>query len=228
MPILIALLAGYALKVSPTSSLTFEHDLGYIGACETASVLTYCGGIIKHEVPAYVARQSQILEFFIEKRVNGIHGDGMCKESVKRALCKQRFPVCFQSENRLTVETDNNCEQVIQKNCDSESDSLLLKGLCSNYSSVLYEESCRTLSDHLFRTDQVMAVCNLPDEIKLTDWMFHLILQIEAQSEHLGAVKHYPHCYPDLVNYQCSYGYCKGDSIKSNNTQEGCTAMQEW
>ena len=226
--ILIAF-SAFSLNVPPTSSSTVEHDLGNIGACETAPALTYCDGIIQHEIPASFARQSQILEFYIEKSVGVNYKNDLCKESVKRALCKQWFPVCFQSENRLKIESDGNCQQDIRKNCVNESRPLPMKGLCKNYSAVLHAESCRTLKDHSNRTSHIMKVCNLQsNELKLTDWMFHFLKQMDAQIDVSYTIKRYSQCYPDFVKYHCSYGHCDGGSIKSNNTQEGCIAMLEW
>lgn len=226
--ILTAALVGYGSNITPESLSTYERDLGYVGNCERppAQALKYCNGIIEHEIPASIARQADSLDFSINEsayQVSMAGDNDTCRESLKTALCKQRFPACLQKENKVVIENDGDCMEVIKNNCLGV-DLVLVNSLCSNYSAVLYNGSCKTLAEH--NTGQVLKECNrLPSDTKLTDWMFHFLTQMEAVMGSLSTLKKYGMCFPNFTTYQCSFGYCKGDRIKSRNTKESCNSM---
>lgn len=221
--ILMALLVS--LKVPLVASSLEEVDLGLIGACERPT-LTICRGSITHEVPASIAKQAAILEFYLEMIVN--EKDDGCREVLTRALCMQRFPKCSQIENQVAIVMDANCQNVIQSRCNGseEIDKLLKGGLCRSFSSTLYDGNCRTLEEHLARTSKTLGECSLlADSTQLTDWMFHFLTRIDVGVENTNS---YPQCSSDHVLYQCSYGYCENGRVESRNTQDRCESVLDW
>ena len=200
-----------------------EIDYGYIGACEKPS-LFYCHGITFHAVPASIARQASFVEFSVDFWARRAIGTPRCKKSLKRALCKQRFPACSQLQNTVTFEADSNCEVDLLGNCYNLDKSVVIE-ICSNKTIPLYLGSCQTLNYHMLHTGPQLQACNeIPGETELTDWMFRFLTLMNSQimRDSSSDLQEITNCYLPYVKYRCDFGHCDNHQVKSTNTKALC------
>ena len=199
-----------------------ENDYGYVGTCGTPS-LAYCRDIIKHEVPALIAQQSQFLESSIKLWVDQMGDDQQCREGLKRALCKQRFPSCSKIHNIVRFEAPNTCENDIH-NCNGM-DNEIVNEICSSYNASLYLGTCHTLKRHFRCTGRWIVQCDQQSgETKMTDWMYRFLALMDSQlkKDTSFTLKRYGRCYNRYVQYRCDFGHCEGHRVISSSTQESC------
>lgn len=157
-------------------------DVGPVGSCK-APETAYCIEIT-YDVPAPIARLTEVIEFEIRNTVeppDSVDDAGPCREILKETLCRKKFPRCSTQDNQVYYENPENCEERLSNNCNQrQAGSLIKLGYCESTQANLHSGSCRTLSS--YDQDNELQHCNLLDsDIQISDWMYSHIYQVNQQ-----------------------------------------------
>lgn len=225
------------LLFSTSEALNFT-DLGSRGACRMPQ-LSLCADIVNYKVPAAIATQAATIEDNLMDYSSLSANEQRCFEPMKRALCKQVFPMCSEEKNSVSFAADPDCRTQIQAGCTADTvQQINLDVICSTNTIDLTgpTQSCRSLRDHTASPSQGLGKCSGPVDnnngvhlsLQLSDWMYRH-MEVFGAVVLVDVLSSFTQCFAEHWYYLCYYGECSGEErIRTRANREQCLAASMW